>query len=505
MNSSKLLLSAVLILAIVAVVNLLLSQFSMRFDLTEDKQYTLSSATKNILKGLEEPITVKAYFSEGLKPEIAKTKTDFREMLQEYDELSDGMLVYEFLDPNSDETVKQEALQAGIQPVTINVREKNEMIQQQGFMGAVIQMGEENEVIPFMQPGAPLEYALTTSIKKLAVLDKPSVGLIQGHGEPPIHEMMQVNNNLSILYSFESLTLSENDPIDSKFKTVALIRPTDSIPPAHFQRLDEFLARGGNLFVGINRVDGDLSTGQGQVLNTGLEGWLKEKGLEVVNNFVVDASCGQVSVAQQRGFFRMVNQIKFPYIPIIQTFTDHPITKGLEAAVLQFASELKFAPKDSSISFTKIATTSAKSGSASAPLIFDVNKQWTDVDFPRSGIPVAGVLEGKLSGDGFSKMVVVSDGDFAVNGTQQSFQQQQPDNISLMVNSIDWLSDDTGLIDLRTKGVASRPIKQMEESTQNMLRYLNFFLPIVLVLLYGFWRMQRRRRIRAKREGESYV
>ncbi len=503
MKSSKLVFSAALILALVVMVNLLLSQFSLRFDLTEDKQYTLSKATKDILSELSEPVTVKAYFSEGLKPEIAKTQIDFREMLQEYAELSNGMLVYEFLDPNESDEIMQEALQSQIQPVTISVREKNESSQQQAFMGAAIQMGEENEVIPFIQPGAPIEYALTSNIKKLSVLDKPAIGLIQGHGEPSVGEMMQVQNSLSILYQFEPVTIG-NDAIPGKYQTLALVRPQDSIPPYQLQQLDAFLSRGGKLFVGINRVNGDLSTSQGSEITTGLEGWLQEKGITVSNNFIVDASCGSVSVRQQRGFFQMMNQIKFPYLPIIQKFGDHPITKGLEAVVMQFASELKFTG-DSSLAFTPIAFTSAKSGTASAPLFFDVQKKWTDGELPRNSIPVAGVLEGNISGSQYSKLVVVSDGDFAVNGSQQQFQQQQPDNISLMVNSIDWLSDDTGLIDLRTKGVASRPIKQMEESEQNTLRYLNFLLPLVLVLIYGFFRMQRKKSLRIKRMGERYA
>ena len=200
----------------------------------------------------------------------------------------------------------------------------------------------------------------------------------------------------------------------------------------------------------------------------------------------------------------MMNQIKFPYLPIIQNFADHPVTKGLEAVVLQFASELKFVG-DSSISYTPIAFTSGKSGTSSTPLFFDVQKQWTDQDLPRASIPVAAVLEGNIVGDRLSKLVVVSDGDFAVNGPQQQSQQQQPDNISLMVNSIDWLSDDTGLIDLRTKGIASRPIKQMEESEQNMLRYMNFFLPLMLVIIYGFFRMQGKKSVRMKRMQEQYT
>jgi len=99
-------------------------------------------------------------------------------------------------------------------------------------------------------------------------------------------------------------------------------------------------------------------------------------------------------------------------------------------------------------------------------------------------------------------MVVLADGDFAVNEGGQ--QQIQPDNVSLMVNSIDWLSDDTGLIGLRTKGVSSRPIKNMEDSTRGLIKWLNFALPILLVLIYGFVRYQVRRNQRFARMEANY-
>ena len=76
-----------------------------------------------------------------------------------------------------------------------------------------------------------------------------------------------------------------------------------------------------------------------------------------------------------------------------------------------------------------------------------------------SEIPVAVAMEGKIANNTFTKMVVFSDGDFAVNGEGQQTQQLQPDNVNLMTNAIDWLSDDTGLIELRTKGVTSRPLR----------------------------------------------
>ncbi len=74
-----------------------------------------------------------------------------------------------------------------------------------------------------------------------------------------------------------------------------------------------------------------------------------------------------------------------------------------------------------------------------------------------------------------------------------------------MVNSIDFLSDDTGLIDLRTKGVTSRPLDQVEDGKKAFLKWLNFLLPIVLILVYGIFRMQQKRNLRVKRMEQGYV
>ncbi|MBL7865267.1 MAG: hypothetical protein JNK10_10340, partial [Cyclobacteriaceae bacterium] len=96
------------------------------------------------------------------------------------------------------------------------------------------------------------------------------------------------------------------------------------------------------------------------------------------------------------------------------------------------------------------------------------------------------------------------DGDFMVSGSRQQGRSLQPDNVSLLVNAIDWLSDDTGLIDLRTKGVTSRPIAQLEDSTKTIIKYANFLLPILLVVGYGLVRMQQNRMTRLKRMAENY-
>ena len=167
MKSAKITTTIILITAIVLVVNLLSKRYNLRLDFTEDKQYTLSEATKDILKNLDEPVTVKAYFSENLPAHIAKTKDDFNDMLIEYSSISKGMVVYEFISPNEDQEIEKQAMQDGVQPIMINVREKDQVKQQKAFMGAVIELGEQKETIPFIQPGAAMEYSLSSSIKKL--------------------------------------------------------------------------------------------------------------------------------------------------------------------------------------------------------------------------------------------------------------------------------------------------------------------------------------------------
>jgi len=266
--------------------------------------------------------------------------------------------------------------------------------------------------------------------------------------------------------------------------------------------LDNYLASGGNLFIAIDRVRGDFTTVQGTPIETGLEKWLAEKGLTVENNFVIDANCGTVSVRQ--GNFPFPVQVPFPYLPKVQNFADHPITTGLEQVMLQFGSSINYTG-DTTNMFVPIAFSSDKSGTKSTPMYFEVNKRWGDSDFPLSRLTLGAVLRGTLVGDNVSSIVLISDGQFPVNGEGQRAQQLPADNISLMVNSIDWLSDDTGLIELRTKGVTSRPLDPIDDGKKAFLKWLNFLLPIVLILIYGIFRMQRRRNLRVKRMEQGYI
>src|SRR5690606_11092055 len=503
--------SVALLVGIVVMVNLLAHEFRFRIDFSQGKQYTLSKATRDILSGLDEPVTVRAYFSENLPAHIQKARTDFQDMLVEFASRSRGRVMFEFINPNADDAKEQEVAQKGIRPVMINVREKDQMKQQRAYLGATVDYGEKQEVIPFIQPGAAMEYALATAIKKLTIDEKPKVGFLQGHGEPGIFEMAQLEQQLDILYETETVAFTDSTSVPADVNTMVIVRPTDSIPAAHFAKLDTFLGRGGRMVVAFNRVEGNLQSGQGTAVNTALESWLETKGLAVDAQLVIDAQCATIPVQQQQGFFMLQTNVSFPYLPILSTFAEHPVSSGLEAVVMEFASPVRFVG-DTSIRYTPLAFCSNLSDTVPTPAFFAMQKEWTQDDFKGRNIPVAAAIEGVFMPQGEeTKMVVITDGDFIINGPppmqhgQPSQQRQvEGDNINFISNAIDWLADDTGLNELRTKGITSRPLKEVAEGTKATIKYVNFLLPVLLAIFYGVWRARRNRSIRQQRLAENY-
>lgn len=506
-RSKKSLLSQLmLIIGIVVVINVLAEVFFFRLDFTADRMYTLSDATKDILRSLDEPVTVTAYFTEDIPQQLLKARSDFKDLLKEYANVAGDNLVFEFVDPNKSPEMEQKAIQEGVMPNIVNVRERDEVTQKRVFLGAVLKLGTNKGIIPIIQTGTAMEYELSTAIKKLAIREKPALGYLQGHGEPSVQALQQVMTELNILYNVQPVNLDDSATNLALYKAIMVIGPTDTIPGEHLQALDNYLAGGGNLFIAYNRVEGDFTTVMGRSMYTGMEDWLRDKGLLIDDSFLVDAECGSVGVQQQAGFMSFTTNVRFPYLPIIHTFSDHSVTKGLEQVLLPFASTINYTGMDtSSVVFTPLAFSSDKSGTQKPPLYFDVNKKWTENDFPLSKLTVAGLLSGKIAGDAEARILLISDGDFPVNGEGPRPQQLQPDNINLMVNGVEWLSDQTGLIDLRTKAVTSRPLDNIEDGRKNFLKWFNFLLPLVAVVLFGIIRNQRNRRLRMKRMEEGYV
>lgn len=503
MTKQAIITKLVIFFGIIVVLNLISDKLFFRLDFTEDKRYTLSTATKSTLDNLNEVITVTAYFSEDLPPQLMGTRKDFRDILEEYEKRANGNLVYEFINPNENDDSETKAQQAGINPLLVNVTERDQVQQLRAYMGAVLRMKDKTEVIPVIQPGAAMEFSLTTTIKKLAIVDKPRIGILQGNGEPSLGASPQLQQQLQILYEVEPVLLTDSSDIPSYYQSLILINPRDTLSFPELNKLDNYLNQGGGLFIAYDNHQGNLNSGfVSQAGDIGLISWLNRKGLTINSQLVTDVNCASIGVPQQVGPFSMTAQVQFPYFPIISNFQDHPASDGIEAILLPFASSLVPTDGDSTNTITPLAFTSNQSGSSNLPMMVDVNKEWNESEFSAGTQIVAAAIE-----TGTSKMVVVGSGSFAINGEpgipgqpQQQQQQQQlnPDNVNLVANAIDWMSDDTGLSDLRTKGVTSRPLDPVEDGTKSILKYSNVAVPILLVLLYGFQRRQRNLRKRQR-------
>jgi gliding-associated putative ABC transporter substrate-binding component GldG len=490
-----------LVAGIVVLINILANRFFVRIDLTEDNRYTLSKATKNLLRNLEEPVTITAYVTRKLDPSFDYIRKEFEDILTEYHSVSKGMVMYEFKNPLKDEKAEQEAREAGIAELQVQVRENDQFRAQKAYLGAVIKYSEESEVIPAIGQTQGLEYSLSTAIKKLTVKEKPLVGILQGHGEPPLQQMQVVVDAMEVLHQVEPVYLNDSTNELMKYQAIAIVAPKDSFPKSHLDQLTQFLSTGKGIFIAINRVGADQSNQWGNTISTGLETWLSSLGVEVSNNYLVDVQCPVVTLQQQQGQYISLKPVRFFYFPFINNFTDHPVVSGLEQIILQFASPVSFTG-DTAIKFVPLAKSSKQSGTKSSYSIYEVDRDWSESDFPLSELTVAAALEGKIAGNTSSKMVIVGDGELPLGSNSNQVYQ---DNINMMANAIDWLSDDTGLIELRTKGATLRPIDEMEEGKRKFLKYLNFSLPLLLVIIYGIYRMQRNQMKKIKRMEVGYV
>ena len=496
----------VLLLAVVGLVNLLGQKLGFRWDMTEDDRYTLSDATLRILDDLPEAVTVTAYFTEELPPDLERVKRAFHDLLVEYDRRSEGRVVFEFKDPAVDDAVEQEALGQQIRPVLVNVRQKDKAEQLRAYMGAVVKMADRRTVIPVVQGEEGLEWTLSSAIKEASVADKPTLGFVQGHGEPSMNELPQALQGLNVQYNVQQYSFFDTLPVHERYDLLLMVAPTDSVPPAHLHWMDEFLSRGNGIVLCLEPVASQLGSSPFlQARRTGLEDWLARKGLAVGNGTVADASCGTVNIMQQRGHFSMQTPIPFPYFPLITSFPEHPITTGADAVVMQFSAPLGFHGDTTKVRYTPLLRTSARSAVVPLPHSIDLQRQWTDAELMGPSSTIGAALEGTLGGGEPARLVVFTNGRFAVNGTGQGMVQLNPDNVDLLVNAVDWVADRTGLIELRTKGTDYRPIRELEDDQRTLIKWSQLLLPILLVIVYGLLRWRWRKAQRARRSAPGHV
>lgn len=496
MNQKSVLSRTFIIVGIIFVVNLLISQLYFRLDFTQDQRYTLSQATKDIISDLPEVVTVTAYFSENLPPEYLSHRKDFEDELIEYEKQSGGNVVYTFINPNETPEDEQKAVQAGIYPLTINIREEDRLQQIQGFMGAVVEVADKKEIIPYVQPGAAMEYLLTTSIKKILPGDKPTLAFLQGHNEAKLSSLPQLSQQLSVLYNLIEVHIDTLTKESNNYRSLIIIDPKTPFSETDLATIETYRNTGNGVFLSYATLRGDLQNARLEKSDSlGLSTWLEKKGLTVGDDYLIDINAGTITVQQQNGMFSFQRQIPFPYFPVVSNFADHITTGGLEALILPFVSYLSFSSQDTKYQFKPLLLSSDQTGLETPPISpINIERDWQEGDFTLPRQTISGILTETLSDDKKAHIVVIPNSDFIINGEGDQAQQLTPDNVNFVSNVVDWLSDDTGLVDLRIKSITQRPLDPVGSTTRTIIKYSNAFGPIILILLYALYRRQLYRR-----------
>jgi len=330
------------------------------------------------------------------------------------------------------------------------------------------------------------------------VTTTPRMVFVRGHGETTLNLMSELVDELSHLTDITVVDLNLNTYEDCN--VLCLINPKDNFSPYEIAQLEKFLSKGGRLFIALNHAIGLLDhPNNGYINSTGVEDMLEKKGLKIRNDFIIDNNCGVCNFEQQYGYLKFQRSVSFPYCPVITNFSKHTITYGLRSMLLMFASSIEQIKTPTPYIFTPLAQSSSISGVQQAPVCFDLEKQWTQRDFNRPHNIVAALL---TNDDNNSAIVTITDADFLIN---QSAIDGHTDNITFALNSIEWLADNSGLIQLRNKFTTFPVLEPVGDTSREVLKYINFLLPILIILGIAFYRYKRNLRKREDRSHPGYI
>jgi len=477
------------LLAALAAANLLSYLLFARADLSANQAYSISRGTKDLLRGLKDTLTVKAYYTAGLPPPYGLDRQYLRDLLGEYQSAGRGRVRMEFIDPEGEKR-RREALEAGVAPLQLSVTSHEKFEVKESFMGVVFLYRGKTEVIPVLNGVADLEYDLTSRIKKLAAEKTKTVGFVTGHGEAAPDNPANEPLFAQVSEQMQAKAVSLDQPVPADVDALWVWGPTSPFKPAELERLKAWLGSGGSLGLLLSRRDVDLRSFQARPNATGLEPLLAQWGLDVAEGLVVDAQCEKIQMEQPYGPFRSVMVVDYPFIPIA-THLDrsHPAVRGLDAVSFPFVSPIRLkADRPTGLSYTSLVDSSQTSWLRSQPSANPTTPIEELVTKDQGPFSLAGVLQGD-----FSKVTPVEGpvtapprfGHLIVVGTAQQVRPQfagKPATAAFLMNLLEWSLQDETLLAIRSKAAAYRPLRPLPLAAVLLAKYsLILFLPLVLI------------------------
>jgi gliding-associated putative ABC transporter substrate-binding component GldG len=519
------------VLGSIILVNVLSIYYFARLDLTRDRQFTLSDATVTTLEDLQDPVTIRAYFSKDLPPPLSSHARYVRDLLEEYYAYADGNLRYEFIDPLSEETqadkekkkdvkqdifgravreqtsVERDLSEMGITPVQVRVNEDDKLEVKRAYLGIAINYGDKREVMPVVQDTGGLEYDLTTLIRKLTREKTPKIAVLEGHeGPDPQKDLGQAFGLMSQLYDVIPLDLTSSPQIPDDVDAILVIGPKTPFSEEEQKEIDRFIVNGGAAAFLLDAVKPDLQTLETEETDSGLNDLLTSYGATPEPGLVLDAECATINISQQKGFMRITQPVNYPFIPQPRSLDPyHPLTRGLSQAVFPFMSPLKVTlPESSAVEAEVLVRSSDRSWVELPPYDLNPMQPWTEDQVGAQALhDLVVTLTGTIPSHFGASAPPATDGE-AVKGRVlvaggSTFIQDQflsMGNQALLLNLIDWLVLDDALLAVRSRGLEAAPLEELTDGQRNAVKYLNMLgLPLVFVA-FGLvrWRMRERRR-----------
>ncbi len=498
-----------LIIGILGVVSFFSYQFFYRWDLTENKIFSISDVSKNAARNLDDIVNIKAYFSSNIPNQVLYLRQEVKDLLEEYQNYSNGKIHVEFIDPQSDEETQRELAAIGIPQLTFEVYEQDKRQLVNGYMGIAVSYGGKTEVIPAIKRNtSDLEYQITTAIKKVTVGEIATIGYLSSQNTLDLNNQLQIaRQQLEEIYDVREIRFnSENPEVPQDIDTLLIVGPKDKFTEEDLKAINDFLKRGGALLLALDGVkigDGLLATKNETDINT----LLTKYGLRINQDLVADLRSGTASFSQGfisfstnypfwpavrndqyygDGFNRENNavanleQVIFPWVSSVDILPDK--LKAESAVVLAHSTDKAWHLTDNFNVAPQQAMTPKKD-----------QQQFDFVVFYNGELKDAYPQEGNEAESFNSRIILVGDSDFVKN----DFVRNNPDNLTLFQNLVDLLSFDSDLINIRSKAATTRPIKDgLTDKEKAIIRYLNVFGLTVIVVFYGIIRYFLRRRSR---------
>jgi len=527
--------------AVVVLLSQLSQQYFYRFDLTENNKYSIKDPTKNMLRELDDVVYIEVFLDGELNAGFKRLQKNIEETLEEFRVYGGQNIQYTFNDPTiaMSQQAKGEFMQmlmdTGIQPTNIIDSEDGKRVERLVFPGAIVSFGGVEQGVMLLRGNQSLsaeqklnqsienvEYELAMAIDDLTSISRKSIGWVTGHDELSGLEVSGFKSALNERYILRNVILSE---MPKNLDALVIAKPKKAFTEKEKFYLDQYLMEGGSALLLIDKLYANMDSAVNEQnisfpIDLNLDDQLFKYGVRVNSDLVQDQNSGaHPIVVGNMGDQPQVNLLPWPFYPLINRFADHPITRNLNAVLGKFVSSVDTISTPS-VKKTPLLYTSDYSRTVNAPVkvsIQDLRKNLTPDLLNEQNIPIGWLLEGTFTsvfknrfipeGVGLetfkeesregAKLVVLGDGDLAVNEVNPTTGQPQPlgfdpflnenfANQELLLNALAYMVDSDGLILARNKEIKIRPLDKIKIDNEELKwQLINLVLPIVLLVMFG--------------------